>query len=69
MSPQPMFAGWQTAKEIGADLYRRLGHGSADAVRRWKREGKLEKFGLEVRYVGRTPLYRPKPEMKTAPAE
>jgi hypothetical protein len=57
---------WLTFKEAGAKVRERLGHGSADAFRRWKREGRLEEYGFELRYVGRTPLVRSRPETKTA---
>jgi hypothetical protein len=60
-----LFADWFTFEEMGARLRDRLGHGSADAIRRWKREGRLAEYGLEVRNTGRTPLVR---EMKTAPS-
>jgi hypothetical protein len=68
MSTQHIFKGWLTTAEIAADINRRFGHGTADSIRRWKREGRLDEYGLEVRYVGRTPVYRQKPEMKEAPA-
>jgi hypothetical protein len=57
-----LFPGWSTLEEMAAHFRDRFGHGSVDAIRRWKREGRLEEYGLELRYAGRTPLVRPKPE-------
>jgi hypothetical protein len=63
---QTIFDGWYTLEEMAAKWRDRFGHGSADAFRRWKREGRLEQYGLEFMYAGRTPLVRQKPEMKEA---
>jgi hypothetical protein len=67
MPQQTIFDGWFTFEEMAAKLRGRFGHGSADAIRRWKREGRLEEYGLEFRYTGRTPLVRQKPEMQSGP--
>jgi hypothetical protein len=66
---QIIFDGWSTYEEMASKWRDRFGYGTPDVFRRWRREGRLEQNGLEFKQVGRTPLVRQKPEMKTAPAE
>jgi hypothetical protein len=57
---QTIFDDWHTLDEMAAKWRARFGHGSADSIRRWKREGTLERYGLEWSYAGRTPIVREK---------
>jgi hypothetical protein len=53
-----IYDGWDTDEEIAAKFRARFGFGTADTVRRWKRQGLLEKYGLRTKNAGRVPLYQ-----------